>query len=86
LLATILLGTIAEPALTKALGEELDPDEVNRILTVLLHSDYEPAINAIARFATDSENFWKACQPMLKKAYVGERLVPKPLQILTKGL
>jgi len=51
----LLLGTIAAPALTKALGEELDPDEVNRILSVLSLSDYEPAINAIARFATDSE-------------------------------
>jgi hypothetical protein len=49
------VGTIAAPALTKALGEELDPDEVKRILTVLLLSDYEPAISAIARFATDSE-------------------------------
>jgi NACHT domain len=50
-----LLGTIAAPALTKALDEELEPDEVQRILTVLLLSDYEPAISAIARFATDSD-------------------------------
>jgi hypothetical protein len=49
------LGTIAAPALTKALGEELNPDEVKRILSILLLSNYEPAINAIARFATDSE-------------------------------
>jgi hypothetical protein len=49
------LRTIAAPALTKALAEEMDPDEASRILTVLLLSDYEPAINAIARFATDSE-------------------------------
>ena len=50
-----LLGTIAAPALTKALGEDLDPDEVRRILSVLISSNYEPAISAIARFATDSE-------------------------------
>jgi hypothetical protein len=49
----INLGVVAAPALTKALGETLSQGEALHILFVLMRIDYEPAIGAIARFATD---------------------------------
>jgi hypothetical protein len=50
----IELGAIAAPTVTKALGEELSWDEALSILYTLAYIDYEPAINALVRFATDS--------------------------------
>jgi len=47
------LGALAAPALTKALGEELNEDEALWTLGALAFIDYEPAISVLARFITD---------------------------------
>jgi len=58
------LGVVAAPALTKALGGKLSPEEALHTLRALSTIDYEPAIGAIARFATDhrSSSAWWASQ------------------------
>jgi hypothetical protein len=49
------LGIVVAPTLTKALSEKLSPWEAAYTLAVLQNIDYEPAISAISRFATDHD-------------------------------
>ena len=59
------LGIIVAPALTKALGEQLSDNEAINTLVALISIDYEPAIGAIARFATGgnrSDALWEEIQ------------------------